>query len=31
MVINATLKRWTKSTVRRGIGDITTIINGRSE
>lgn len=27
---NPTLKRWTKSTVRRGIGDVTTIIKGRS-
>jgi hypothetical protein len=27
---NPTLGRWTKSNVRRGIGDITAIINGRS-
>ncbi len=27
---NPTLKRWTRSTVRRGIGDITGIVNGRT-
>ena len=27
---NPTLKRWTKSTVRRGIGDVMAIINGRT-
>lgn len=27
---NPTLKRWTRSTVKRGIGDITAIVNGRT-